>query len=89
MPYINPILREKVNPGLLRLRTFVLEDAGVAAYCVFQIALWLLSGLGRGYSPSFQDRATVYGMLCSVAEEFKRRYLDPYEDGKREANGDV
>lgn len=79
MPYIP---KKKRVPGLEP--TLAATWVGTLAYQLFSIVkrYWILD-------PSYQSAVEIIGALETVKHEFQRRYLDPYEDRKREENGDV
>jgi hypothetical protein len=41
------------------------------------------------YSPRYEDFQSVIGLLECMKQEFYRRLVAPYEDKKKEENGDV
>ena len=60
---------------------------GELAYLLYAYAVRYLKS--NRSSMKFEDRNAVAGVIYSVHGEFRRRFVDEYEDTKREQNGDV
>lgn len=61
------------------------QSAGELNYCFTKVALAYLAEVGLSY----QTINDVLGALSGASKEFYRRVAKPYEDRKRELNGDV
>jgi len=97
MPYINKEDRERYRKPLetliYELQNAEIEDSdncignirGHIAYIVFKILKEMYAFDGAKYS----DRSEALAVLSSVDDEFKSRFLRPYEQEKRTINGDV
>lgn len=81
MPYIAQRDRANIDRwlGLLRPKT-----VGELNYVITRILLAFLPK-----NPSYSDFNGIMGVLESAKIEFYRRAVAPYEDNKREDNGDV
>jgi hypothetical protein len=80
MPYISKVNRQRLTPQV------VPESAGELSYSISQLIKRFLE---NGDDVNFQKHAMVVGVLYSLAFEYQRRILSPYEDSKIEENGDV
>ena len=58
-------------------------QAGLLNYAITKL---ILNFLGE---PSYWKLALIKGVLTDIQDEFNRRVVVPYEETKREANGDV
>ena len=76
MPYIEQDKREHTIPNT--------DHPGELTY-----ELYLLCLTAIPYEPSYADYATVLGCLEATKLELYRQHIAPYEDAKREENGDV
>ena len=101
MPYILPQDRRPLDEAVdtvinaVRLTTGWLDSSrlpsdakadGCLNYVITQLLVrWYRGYCGGGYV-NFQR---ALGLLTAVSQEFYRRVVAPYEDTKREANGDV
>lgn len=83
MPYIAQSARERLTPYLVDLERKVFSTSDLA-YVVFYL-------LHRLYArrPGFATWAALRGTIDDQVDEFRRRVVAPYEDQKREENGDV
>lgn len=94
MPYITPLYRPHIDTAVTRLvKTIHCNSSGVngdladhAGALNYAITKLILTFLGE---PSYWKLALIKGVLTDVRDEFNRRVVTPYEEGKREANGDV
>jgi len=89
MPYIKSEDRELFKDTLpyviTDIRKFPQEQrAGMLNYCITE----LLDSYRDG-EWNYQQLNDVVGMLESCKSEFERRLVAPYEDEKRNENGDV
>jgi hypothetical protein len=89
MPYIAREFRQMLEPelGHLCARVRSMPDAlrsGCVAYISSVLACSILPD-----NPRWNDLSRVYGVLASVAAEWYRRMVGPYEDEAAQANGDV
>lgn len=83
MPYIHPELREDFKSTLDTLPH--IDGCGELNYLITCIAIQYFKSNGAGY----QAINDVQGALFCAAQEFTRRIVNSYEDGKIAANGDV
>jgi len=86
MPYIKQKDRSKYD-AIAAHAWMVLPDEdweGDLNYLITQI----ISHLWRG-SPKYKTACRIRGTLTDVRDEFYRRVVAPYEDKKKEENGDV
>jgi len=79
MPYIPEVNRRNLQNGARSPK-----NAGELAFVIYDDALRYI-----GPNLTFLKCATVMGALICVALELYRRVIAPYEDRKREENGDV
>ena len=87
MPYMQDEDRVKWESTLSEFRhTAAIYPRGAPdiTYLIFAIAKHGITPKSR-----FSERCTIMGVLVCVLFEFARRFLNPYEQGKLEANGDV
>jgi hypothetical protein len=82
MPYVEKKDRERIDPRLLPL-LMEIGSPGELAYVLYRMLCYLTRPSG------FATFSVYYGAAKLAVEEFKRRKIDPYEDGRREKNGDV
>ncbi|KKN34177.1 hypothetical protein LCGC14_0796310 [marine sediment metagenome] len=85
MPYIENIRRSRLDPLIDEL-SLGCRYPGDLAYVITKLALAQVENQG---GKRFSNMATVDGILGLVQHEFRRKYVDPYEDGMCYANGDV
>lgn len=78
MPYIIPHSRKLLDDRIRKP-----ASPGELAYLVYKLCK------EYAWGSSFADMNAVVGVLENCKHEFQRRVLDPYEDKKRENNGDV
>ena len=84
MPYIPMWNRRSLDPFIDAVPVRG-ATAGEMAYVFTRLTLrWLREGFA-GYS----ERALAVGVLETAKLELYRRNIGPYEDAKRDANGDV
>ena len=84
MPYISQRSRRSLDPTIDAIPVRG-ATAGELNYIITRILLrWLREGFA-GYA----ERALAVGILETAKLEFYRRSLGPFEDTKREINGDV
>lgn len=101
MPYIDKKRRENLDSSILNLRLAlehqieglsleedptpeqILEISGDLNYCISRICAGLIG------NPSYKKIAVVTGVLENVNQELYRRLASPYEDEKKESNGDI
>ena len=85
MPYIKPEVRDRLEPHLYQLFSEMNEDpAGTLNYVVTRLVdLWI------GQKPCYGLYNAAIGVLECAKIELYRRQVAPYEDEKREENGDV
>lgn len=80
MPYIT-----KYRKGELEHETSLIESAGELNYEITKLLLEYLATHGKHY----RVMNDIVGALECAKQEFVRRVVNPYEDEKCEANGDV
>lgn len=80
MPYIKQDGRVELDDGQIP------ADPGELAYALSQIIDDYLIANGR---VNYARHAEVTGVLETLKLEFYRRFTGPYEDRKREENGDA
>ena len=90
MPYINPEDRVKIDQLVEDSESaFVLgmnlENAGELNYFITMI----IRGYMNGHGMSYQRLNDIVGALEGAKAEYQRRIVGPYEDRKRDENGDV
>lgn len=94
MPYIPKRKRQKYNPSidalayLLNSRASNDELSGELNYVLFRLAR-LLCSKESGGEQSYARMAVIRSALSEARDEFHRRVMIPYEDGKIETAGDV
>lgn len=77
MPYIEPHRRRD-----LQYTPWNAADVGELTYIMYKAAVDYCAF-------NYKTHADVIAALDNAKEEYRRRYLNPYEDQKREENGDV
>lgn len=87
MPYIEMSRRNSLQYHTLNELGFVAHNVGELTYLLYKIAKDY--GLALGESSDYARRSEAIAALDNAKEEFRRRHLNPYEDQKREENGDV
>jgi hypothetical protein len=81
MPYIRPDERPLLNEIEESMHLEGVQADGSLNYVLFRMALRL--------PPSYANYKNFLGELEEAAQEIRRRLLVPYEEMKRQANGDV
>ena len=86
MPYVILPDRTPVDPYVDQIVDKV-KSYGQLNYAITKIVL----GYARTYYPKakYSAAVVVMGTLVCVGMEFYRRFVAPYEDEKRNQNGDV
>lgn len=82
MPYIDPKRRGGIDETLSNVSYWGLGDI---AYDVWK----LLKMYQRMMGESYHTHTAILGLLDSLKQEWYRREVAPYEEYKRERNGDV
>ena len=85
MPYILPSWRELFDPLLNNLGPLV-ESPGELNYCITKLCLAYLAGCEK---INYTRVAEIHGVLDTVGREFYRRVVVPYENDRKNENGDV
>jgi len=80
MPYITQKRRRLINRGHAKP-----ESAGELNYAITRMILDYL----ERQETSYQTMNDIVGALDNAKDEFRRRIQHPYEDHKKEENGDV
>lgn len=85
MPYISQSNRDAYEPALSTMRTrAAYATVGELTYMVTSLVLaWLQT------HPNYTEYNAAIGVLECAKLELYRRQVAPYEDQKREQNGDV
>jgi len=92
MPYIVEERRSRLDPAidnllekmLRHLLTFTTK--GDLTYVLYKITQnWIF----RDVTADYDRRSNGLSALIDAERELRRRQLDPYEDTKREVNGDI
>jgi hypothetical protein len=97
MPYIQPRLRQKIDPLIDRLAAEISGQAkeagdpcafaGMLNYTCTRLALLLVR---RQFGAMrYWLIALITGTFKNIADEFYRRLAAPYEDKQKDASGDV
>ena len=84
MPYIKSERRREFDNCLSTLGIKI-QNKGELNYCVSILMAWYVSKHGESY----QTLSDAKNALTDAASEFERRRMFPYEDLKREENGDL
>jgi len=82
MPYIKQDEREEL---FTNAEYNLPENPGQLNFMLSQICINYIDHIGKNY----QHLNDVVGALECAKQEFIRRVVNPYEDKKREINGDV
>jgi len=82
MPYVQQEVRTRIDREAY---IPAMRDAGQLNYHITRVILRYLNDNGERY----QTMNDITGVLGNVADEFRRRVVHPYEDTKREENGDI
>lgn len=86
MPYIIPISRDGLDPTIDELSALI-RTSGELNYTVTRL---ILNHLGYPDQPlSYPKINDVFGVIECVKHEIYRRVAAPYEDKKKQENGDV
>lgn len=79
MPYVQQDIRDEIDAGRAP------ENVGELTYYVFVATLRYLNSAPE----KFQHFAEAIAALDCAKEEIRRRRLNPYEDHKRQTEGDI
>jgi len=82
MPYIRVTRRAQMNKIVKLMVEEDVKANGDLNYILFKFCKYFVS-------PGYNDYKNFIGELRQCATEIERRLLAPYEDTKREENGDV
>lgn len=85
MPYITPKQREALEKGRLFTYTAPADSVGELNFLLTREVMDYMCVKGLSYA-TIND---ILGALEAVKQEFYRRMAAPYEDKKKEQNGDV
>lgn len=90
MPYIEQDRRKELD-SYVDLLVSALEGPMVGLYSAGEINYAITRMLYKIWTagPSYTTAAQLVGILETLKLEFYRRVVVPYEDAKREENGDV
>lgn len=93
MPYIRPENRERIDEALTNLFDVLGDDdKGEFVYAAFCIAKRWVSKRGAATATQgahYVTRSSAVSILADAHHEFRRQYLDDYEDLKRRENGPI
>ena len=90
MPYIKQLDRDRID-NFTRTRS-VIDTPGELNYAITRLILNYLEDqiqIPPKGQLKYQDINDVLGALEGAKLEFYRRFCAPYEDGKKDQNGDV
>lgn len=85
MPYIDPTRRPEIEGKAFGLGNKCVQTAGELNFAITKVLLGFLKYTGTSYTTLNE----VIGVLECVKQELYRRVVVPYEEEKREENGDV
>lgn len=85
MPYIEQDRRGSLERTLTFEVGSSCKHVGELTYVFYRIAMDYINSTDGHYT----NHAEVIAALDNAKEEYRRLVLSPYEDAKREANGDV
>ena len=86
MPYIEPARRKLLEPAIKRLLNALCDNsvtAGDINYVITRILWTMYPDIG------YDIMNTGLGIIEAVKLEYARRLLAPYEEKKRDVNGDI
>lgn len=85
MPYIDNHLgrRQEIQDTVF----LSLDEKGELNFLICDIVQTYLAS--RQHRPNYNMLSDVAGVLADVQHEFRRCVMDPYEEKKRQENGDV
>lgn len=84
MPYINKGLRCNLDPKIRTLSKSIHNNPGALNYAISRL-VYLFLPSDAGYAEMSAARAVLH----DAADEFYRKVMVPYEDGKCALNGEV
>lgn len=89
MPYIKQPIRDKLHPHIVEIVKITLAGSkmywmGTFNYVMTKIAITLWADCR-----TYDTANSIKGAFQCASEEFTRRHLAPYENDKKEENGDV
>jgi hypothetical protein len=88
MPYIIPSIREEVDVSIYHVAADIRGlSKSVLTYTIFKLMkLWVFTSAGDF---NYQNMSDACAAARDAEHEFRRRYMDPYEDKKIQENGDI
>jgi len=89
MPYIDPSRRPEIEGKAYGLGNRCVETAGELNFAITKVVLGFLERRAAAGHISYHALNEVVGVLECVKQELYRRVVVPYEEEKKEANGDV
>lgn len=93
MPYIKEDNRRELAPLMAQLlehvSTFGVTEGSMNFIITRLLRVWVAGIEDVVAEPNYSDFNAAIGVLECVKQEFYRRAVVPYEDKKREQNGDV
>ncbi len=94
MPYISREARQRLadDSAVAQVRAAAINARNVGElnflFCVM-VQEFLLNKSKSPNNPNYAERSAALAVLRDAEHECRRRLLDPYEDGARNANGDI
>lgn len=85
MPYIEALSRERLDPLLYPLQVTI-ESRGDLTYCFTKL---LLSQLPPRDQWTYTLLSSLRATLHDASDEYYRRVMVPFENAKKDVNGDV
>ena len=82
MPYVEKHYRKYLNKVVQTMEEYSVEANGDLNYILFKFCKYHIE-------PSYNNYKNFIGELNECVAEIRRRLLAPYEDLKRQENGDI
>lgn len=89
MPYIKESERLVIDDRILVAASDLAGRPGNLAYALSALICIYRDSIPAGRAGGYAERAEIVGVLETLKLEFVRQVLSPYEDKKREQNGDI
>jgi hypothetical protein len=87
-PYISHDSRDPIDEGLYQSLKGI-GTPGELNYAISKLVSLYLKKIGGTDGPRYKDYNEAIGVIESAKLEIYRRLVSPYEDKKKEAEGDV
>jgi len=88
MPYIEQKYRDEYDP-LIEALAIAVMNSGIRIEGKLNYIITRLLHTTLGFFRSYASYSLIIATLEAVKQEYYRRVVAPYEDKKREENGDV